>query len=86
MLDKRILKDFTEFKNKQFKNSLDELLPKKMIEPIIKLSKIDPEKKVNEITKEERRILGELIKNFKLTISGFRGIEEAIITSRRNIS
>jgi len=85
-LDLRIRRDFEELINKKFKNSLDKLLPQKMIEPIIKLSKIDPEKKVNEITKEERRILGELIKNFKLTISGFRGIEEAIITSRRNIS
>lgn len=85
-LDLRIRRDFEELSNKKFKNSLDKLLPQKMIEPIIKISKINPEKKVNEITKEERKCLGELIKNFKLTISGFRGIEEAIITSRRNIS
>lgn len=84
-LDLRIRRDFEELINKKFKNSLDKLLPQKMIHPIIELSKIDPEKKVNEITKEERRNLGEIIKNFKLTISGFRGIEEAIVTSRRCI-
>ncbi|MBO5479304.1 MAG: NAD(P)/FAD-dependent oxidoreductase [Clostridia bacterium] len=80
-LDHRILKDFTEFKNKQFKNSLDELLPKKMIEPIIKLSNIPSEKRVNEITKKERQNLVELLKNFKITIKEFGNIEEAIITA-----
>ena len=79
-LDLRIRRDFEEFKNKKFKNSLDKLLPQKLIEPIINLSKIDGEKKVNEITKEERNYLGEIIKNFKFTISSFRPIEEAIIT------
>lgn len=79
-LDTRILKDFSEFKNKQFKNSLDNLLPKKLIESIIKLSKINPDKKVNEITKNERNNLVQLLKNFKLTIKDFRDIEEAIIT------
>ena len=80
-LDDRILRDFTEFKNKQFKNSLEKLLPHKLINPIIKLSKIDPDKKVNEITKEERTRLVELLKNFTIEIKGFRPIEEAIVTS-----
>ena len=80
-LDLRIRRDFDENKNKQFKNSLDKLLPKKMIEVIIKRSKINEEKKVNEITKEERRNLVELLKNFEVNINGFRPIEEAIVTA-----
>lgn len=80
-LDERILRDFSELKNKMFKNSLDKLLPQKMINPIIELSEVDAEKKVNEITKKEREKLVEVIKNLKLTIKGFRPIEEAIITS-----
>ena len=80
-LDDRIIRDFKEFKNKQFKHSLDKLLPQKMIPTIIKLSEINPEKRVNEITKEERKRLVNLIKNFELTISDFRPVEEAIITS-----
>jgi predicted Rossmann fold flavoprotein len=83
-LDLRIRRDFEFLINKKFKNSLDKLLPQKMIEPVIRRSKIEPEKKVNEITKEERRKLGEVIKNFTLKINGFRGVEEAIITSRRS--
>lgn len=81
VLDKRIIKDFEENKNRQFKNSLDELLPKKMIEAIIILSEISPEKKVNEITKKERQKLVRLLKHFELTIKGFGEIEEAIITA-----
>ena len=80
-LDERILRDFSEIKNKQFKNSLDKLLPQKLIPEIIEQSKISPEKKVNEITKYERKNLVKLLKNFELTISKFRPIEEAIITS-----
>lgn len=80
-LNARILKDFEEFKNKQFKNSLDNLLPKKMIEPIIELSKINPDKKVNEINKAERIKFVHLLKNFTLTIKDFRDINEAIITA-----
>jgi len=80
-LDKRILRDFEIMKNKQFKNSLDELLPNKLIGIIIKLSKINPLKQVNEITKEERQTLVYLLKNFELTITKFRPIEEAIITA-----
>ena len=80
-LDERILRDFNEEKNKAFKNSLDKLLPKKMIDTIIDLSKINPNKKVNEITKKERKELIELLKNLRIGISGFRPIEEAIVTS-----
>lgn len=80
-LDHRILKDFELLKNKRFKNSLDELLPKKMIEPIIELSKIDPDKQVNMITKQERLILVNTLKRFNVTINGFRDIEESIITA-----
>lgn len=81
VLDKRIIKDFTEFKNKQFKNSLDELLPNKMIEPVICLSNIPKEKRVNEITKLERQNLVEILKKFTLTIKEFASIKEAIITA-----
>lgn len=80
-LNHRILKDFEEFKNKQFKNSLENLLPKKMIDPIVELSGIDLNKKVNEINKNERLNLVKLLKNFSLTIKGFRYINEAIITA-----
>lgn len=80
-LDTRILRDFNEVKNKQFKNSLEKLLPQKMINPIIELTGINPEKKVNEITREERTKLMEVIKKVELIVNGFRSIEEAIITS-----
>ena len=80
-LEARILRDFEEFKNKQFKNSLDKLLPQKLIPVIIKLSNINENKKVNEITKEERKQLVILLKNFTLTLEKLRPIEEAIITS-----
>ena len=80
-LNDRILRDFNEEKNKMFRNSLDKLLPQKLIPTIIKISGIDPNKKVNEITKIERKNLVKLLKNFEITIKGFRGIDEAIITS-----
>ena len=80
-LDERILRDFDEFKNKQFKNSLDKLLPQKLIPVIIEKSGINPEKKVNEINKKERHTLVNLLKNFEVVIKGFRPIDEAIITS-----
>jgi len=80
-LDMRIIRDFEKYKNKSFKNSLNDLLPQKMIDIIIEISNINPEKKVNEITKEERRQLREIIKNLKFTIIRFRPIEEAIVTS-----
>lgn len=79
-LDERILRDFEEFKNKSFKNSLDKLLPKKMIPVIVELSKINPDKKIHDITKQERAGLVNLIKNLTLTLTGLRGFNEAIIT------
>lgn len=80
-LDARILRDFTEVKNKQFKNSLDKLLPKKMIDVVIDKSKINPEKHVNEITREERMNLIKLLKCFEIRIDGFRPVDEAIVTA-----
>ena len=79
-LDKRILKDFEEAKNKQFKNSIGKLFPAKMIPVILELSEIDPDKKVNEITKEERAAFVKLIKAFPVTLTGLRDFREAIIT------
>lgn len=79
-LDKRVLRDFEESKNKQFRNALNHLFPSKLIPVMVKLSGIDPEKKVNEITKEERKSFVELIKNIPLTIDGVRDFKEAIIT------
>ena len=79
-LDDRILRDFNEVKNKQFKHGLDKLLPQKMIPVIIELSNIDENKKVNEVTKEERKRLVQLLKSFTITIKDFRPVEEAIIT------
>ena len=80
-LDARVLRDFEELKNKQFKNSLEKLLPRKMIEPFIEMTGINPEKRINEITKEERRKMVKTLKGMELTIGGFRNIEEAIVTS-----
>jgi predicted Rossmann fold flavoprotein len=79
-LDARILRDFDEFSNKQYKNALDQLLPRKLIQVIIALSKIDPEKKVNLITKEERTRLVELLKGVPLHIARLRDYNEAVIT------
>lgn len=79
-LDARILRDFEENKNRQFKNALQKLLPSKMIPVVIELSGISPEKKINEITKEERRKLVEVIKHFPMTLTGLRDFKEAIIT------
>ena len=80
-LDARVLRDFEEVKNKQYKNALDKLLPKKMIEVIIEKSNINPEKQVNAITKEERQNLVKLLKNFRIIIKGFRPVEDAIVTA-----
>lgn len=80
-LDLRLLRDFEKGKNKLFKNSLSELLPQKLIEPIIELSNINPDKKVNEITKIERLNLVKILKKFKIVISDFRPINDAIVTS-----
>lgn len=79
-LDRRVLKDFEEAKNKQFKNAVGKLFPTKMEPVMIELSGIDPDKKVNEITKEERLAFVRLIKAFPLTLNGTRDFNEAIIT------
>ena len=79
-LDKRVLRDFEEGLNKSFKNILGGLFPSKLIPVMIKLSGIDPEKKVNAITKEERTAFVKLIKNLPLTVTGTRSFNEAIIT------
>lgn len=80
-LDLRVQKDFKKYINKDFRNSLDDLLPQKMIPLIIKLSKIDDYKKVNEITKLERKNLVSVIKGIKGKVKGLRPLEEAIVTS-----
>lgn len=80
-LDKRLQKDFAEFANKDFINSLTKLLPKKLIPVIVLLSGIAPSTKCNQITKEQRLALVELLKHFKVNVSAFRPVEDAIITS-----
>ena len=79
-LDKRLLRDFDEFKNKDFINSLSKLLPQKIIEPLVMLSDIDGKKKVNEITREERKSFLSLLKAIPLTVTGTRPVSEAIVT------
>lgn len=79
-LDERILSDFSGLKNKDFANSLDALLPQKMIPVIVGLSDIDPHKKVNSVTREERERLVALIKDVQIPLERFRPIDEAIIT------
>ena len=80
-LDIRIQKDFNKYSNKKFENSLDDLLPKKLIPVIINLSGIDRNLVVHQISKEQRKSLVNLIKNLTLTVKKFRPIDEAIITS-----
>ncbi|MDE5569944.1 MAG: NAD(P)/FAD-dependent oxidoreductase [Ruminococcus sp.] len=80
-LDARIQRDFAENLNRDFINGIRKLLPAKLIPVIVRLSGISPERKINSITKDERRKFGELIKNFPVRVSGFRPIDEAIITS-----
>ncbi|MFI3170993.1 MAG: NAD(P)/FAD-dependent oxidoreductase [Eubacteriales bacterium] len=79
-LDKRILRDFEESKNKQFKNAIPKLFPAKLLPIMLELSGIDNEKKVNEISKEERQKFARLIKNFTMELTGTRSFREAIIT------
>lgn len=80
-LDARIQRDFAENLNRDFANGIRKLLPAKLIPVIIKLSGISPEQKVNGITKEQRHRFGELVKAFPVRISGFRPVDEAIVTS-----
>lgn len=79
-LDHRILRDFEENRNRQFKNSLGKLFPAKLIPVMVELGGIDPEKRVHEVTKEERMGFERLIRRFKLTLTGLRDYREAIIT------
>ena len=80
-LDKRILSDFSEANNKDFVNSLSKLLPAKLIDPVIGLTGIDPRKKVNTITKEERKRIVDVLKGLTVPLKGPRPIDEAIVTS-----
>lgn len=79
-LDQRVLRDFEENMNKSFKNAIGKLFPTKLIPIMLELSGIDPDKKVNLISKEERQQFVSLIKNFTMTITGLRDFNEAIIT------
>lgn len=79
-LDLRIQSDFRKFANRDFGNALSELLPQKLIAPIVSLSGIAPSKKVNSVTREERETLVKLLKGLTVPLTGFRPIEEAIIT------
>ncbi len=79
-LDARILRDFEEMKNKQYKNALVHLLPSKLMPVIVERSGISPDKKVNEITREERHRIIRAMKDFRLTLTGLRDYKEAIIT------
>ena len=79
-LDQRVLRDFEENQNKQFKNAIGKLFPTKLIPVVIELSGIDPDKKVNVISKEERQKFVHLIKHFTMTLTGLRDYNEAIIT------
>lgn len=79
-LDARILRDFEKFANKDFANALDALLPQKLIPVIVRLSGIDARKKVNSVTKEERKRLVGLLKALPLTITGTTGYNEAVVT------
>lgn len=80
-LDKRIQKDFQKYTNKKFEKALDDLLPKKLIPIIINLSGIDKEMVVHQISREQRKNLVKLLKNFTFTVKRYRPIEEAIVTS-----
>ena len=79
-LDARLLSDFSKYKNRDLINSLDDLLPQKMIAPFISLCEMDPRKKVNSITREERERMVRTLKGISVSIKGFRPIEEAIVT------
>lgn len=80
-LDERLQRDFSKYSRRQFANSLDDLLPRKLIPVIIKLSGINPHQECNQINRAERKQLGHLLKNLTVTVSGTRPIEEAIVTA-----
>ena len=79
-LDERVQRDFAKYRNKAFKNSLTDLLPRSLIAPVIRLSGINPEKQVNSVTREERHRLVSLLKGLEFTVSGLMDFEQAIIT------
>jgi predicted Rossmann fold flavoprotein len=80
-LDERLKRDFQIFGNKNFRNYLSELMPQKLIDPIIDLSQIEPDRKINSLRKEERKKLANIVKNLKLTITQLLGFDQAIVTS-----
>jgi predicted Rossmann fold flavoprotein len=80
-LDERLKRDCQIFSNKNFRNYLPELLPQKLIDPIIELSGMAPERKINSLRKEERKELARLLKNLKLTVTQLLGFDHAIVTS-----
>lgn len=80
-LDQRLLRDFEKYSKKAFANALDDLLPQKMIAPLVELTKIDPQKKTGDITRQERLSLLRILKAFPVAVSGMRSIDEAIVTS-----
>ncbi len=79
-LDKRLLRDFSENQNRELKNGFSQLLPSKMIEPFIAMTKIPPETRLNSLTKEQRAVILKLMKAFPIKINGTRPIDEAIVT------
>lgn len=79
-LDERVQRDFAKYRNKTFKNSLTDLLPRSLIAPVIRLTGINPDKQVNSVTREERHRLVNLLKGLEFTVSGLMGFEQAIIT------
>lgn len=79
-LDARILSDFAKYRNRDFVNALDDLLPKKLIEPFVRLCGIDPRKKVHSVTREERERMVSILKGIRVPLVGFRPIDEAIVT------
>ena len=79
-LDARILSDFAKYRNRDFVNALDDLLPQKLIEPFVRLCGIDPRKKVHSVTREERERMVSILKGIRIPLVGFRPIDEAIVT------
>ncbi len=80
-LDSRLLRDFAQYHNRDFANALGGLLPRTLIPVVVALSEIPPEKKVNQLSREERRTLAGLLKGLPMTVTGFRPVDEAIVTS-----
>ena len=80
-LDRRIQRDFNRYNNRQFKNSLIDLLPGQLISPLLQMVSISPQKSVNQISREERRELARVLKGLSLTLKAFRPLSEAIVTS-----